>query len=173
MTLLTFQRHFSRFSFAENTAKASLVKLRLFLVIFKHCDLYCYFVLQLLVVLQSSLCKKTDIRPYKSANEDWVAIWFECLLLLLLFWIENYIHYLEWWIGNDETAKFKANSFWLKSLFTHFWGGKKQLSDFHTPLTLVIYDCEGRSKNFRLKRGRNGKNFTTKESKNFLFLFPW
>ena len=30
MTLLTFQRHFSRFSFAENTAKASLVKLRLF-----------------------------------------------------------------------------------------------------------------------------------------------
>ena len=70
MTLLTFQRHFSRFSFAENTAKASLVKLRLFLVIFKHCDLYCYFVLQLLVVLQSSLCKKTDIRPYKSANED-------------------------------------------------------------------------------------------------------
>ena len=49
-----------------------IVKLRLFPVIFKHCDLYCYFVLQLLVVSQSSLCKK---RIFDRINQQMKIEW--------------------------------------------------------------------------------------------------
>ena len=103
--------------------------------------------------------QKMDIQTvHKSARvrardnkEDWMSIWI----------VEN-------WGRNSRLRVVFLLSF---SIHT-FLRWKKQLSDFHSPLTLVIYDGAGRSKNFRVcrkKSGRNGKNFTTKESKNFLY----
>ena len=88
--------------------------------------------------------QKMDIQTvHKSARvrardnkEDWMSIWI----------VEN-------WGRNSRLRVVFLLSF---SIHT-FLRWKKQLSDFHSPLTLVIYDGAGRSKNFRVCRKKRKK----------------
>ena len=123
----------------------------------RHGSLFAERLLLLLLChFRTLVCKKWIFKRYinqraRDNKEDWMSIWI----------VEN-------WGRNSRLRVVFLLSF---SIHT-FLRWKKQLSDFHSPLTLVIYDGAGRSKNFRVcrkKRGRNGKNFTTKESKNFLY----